>query len=534
MPFTKKVVIGALALCAGLANAQYPCGASLQETTTTVTTPGCTWTWLMSYPTMTGATTTVYSSVVTLDYDAIDCNVCSVTNIPFIPSKLVRDPDSVHNCTHTDLTQAIWTSTVTAATPLTLSSMGCLALPTSSVTPSDIFGGPTPTLSTASSNATAPVKGQLSNLLRRQAPATYTPLPTLTPQQAAALGEQIALAVVIVNQISSGQNIATLCSSAVDPAVLLGPSAANINATFVQEVVCSLSNVEKGSVVSTVDQLADIAAAFGVIDAAASIVNTTDPAVLCQVIDFPSLAMYNIDWQALQSLICNAASSLPSASTTSSTVIATPPPATSPYIPPPPPPPSPMTSAQTTTSQMVPPAAPSPPPAPAAESPSTSSLPSSLSFDTGFPGATVGPVPLSSPSPVSGTSSTISPSSPLYPFPSNSTLASGASGMSASGMQMSTGLLGSPSGSSGSSFGTAPPASMTTLPYSMSASAVITYPAPMPPVGTGNGGPGPVAPMGTGDSGATGPNVATPYSTGGLYYRMPPKPKRRSKVYVVG
>ena len=404
--------------------------------------------------------------------------------------------------------------------------MGCLTLPTP-VTPSDIFGGPTPTPSSASSNAITPVKRQLPNLLRRQAPAISYPVPTLTPQQAAALGEQIALAVVIVNQISSGQDIATLCSSAADPAALLGPSAANINATFVQEVVCSLNNVEKGSVASTIDQLADIAAAFAVIDAAASIVNTTDPAVLCQVIDFPSLAMYNIDWQALQSLICNAASSIPSDSTTSSTAIATPPP---------PPPPSPMTSAPTTTSPVVPPTSPPPPPASATSSPSPSSLPSSLSFDSGFPGATVGPVPQSSPSPVTSTLYTTSSSSPLYPIPFNSTLVSGTSGTSASAMQISTGVLGSLPSSSGPSFGTAPafPASMTTLSYSMSASAVVSSPAPVTPVGTGYSGPAPIVPIGTGNSVAAGPTTEAPYSTGGFYYRTPPKPKRRARAYVVG
>ena len=80
---------GLLLLAATVVSAQTPCSSAIQQTTTTVTASGCTWTWLMSYPPMTGDTSVAYTSVVTLDYDAIDCSICSVTNIPYFPPEYV-------------------------------------------------------------------------------------------------------------------------------------------------------------------------------------------------------------------------------------------------------------------------------------------------------------------------------------------------------------------------------------------------------------------------------------------------------------
>lgn len=83
--------LSVLVLLANVVNCQSPC-IPPAETTLTVPTPGCVFTWLQYFPNQSGRTKTIYPAVVTSEYDAVDCSMCSVTNVPNVDAAAPVSP----------------------------------------------------------------------------------------------------------------------------------------------------------------------------------------------------------------------------------------------------------------------------------------------------------------------------------------------------------------------------------------------------------------------------------------------------------
>lgn len=293
------VYIATLALTAARATtyAQSIC-VPPQETTSTIgASAGCSWTWPMYYPTVTGPTCMFHTSVVTVIEAGFDCSICSLVNIPMSFPKPT-------NCDATLIADAPWTVT----------SMQCAA----SQTYYALGPSSSPPVSTEGTKGLFKARAEHRQLkLSSTSVSVQSPSPSITGTQSSMLAGQIAVALEVVAQVESGQDPVTLCNNLTEPATPTGSDTGILDSWLIREIVCSLSSVEEGYVLSASDHLADLAAALAIIDVGTEFLNTTSLSTLCSSIDYPSLAVFHIDWQEVETFVCTAAGVLPLYATSS-------------------------------------------------------------------------------------------------------------------------------------------------------------------------------------------------------------------------
>lgn len=159
----------------------------------------------------------------------------------------------------------------------------------------------------------------LTNSTNSTVPSSQPPF-ALTGQ-GEALVNQLASAILIVEILYSGTgDLAGVCDAFSDVTVITDLFLQGLNGSLIQQRICAAVQRPPTTNVSAVAQIVGLAAALYAVEVAANFSGTTDPRVLCYVIDWELVSSLGFDGQAAQDYICaaGAGSSLPPTPTGSS------------------------------------------------------------------------------------------------------------------------------------------------------------------------------------------------------------------------
>ncbi|ERF70158.1 hypothetical protein EPUS_00345 [Endocarpon pusillum Z07020] len=291
-----------LILLASIVRAQVDNGCGTISPASTIMSPttisSCTLFFTPSMPAQEGPTSTVWATMMTTQFNVVNCNYCQISNVANNP--MPTGPFT------TKITSDYLLITQIACIPNTSGFTRRHALPVATPEPTALYiRGAKPQTLTPMVKKSVPIP-KLAERLRRQASPQATGDALILTGEASRLIEQLFTVIYSIGVINSATDLRQTCLQLQSANAVLDLDRVRLNATQAASIVCAASL--PGADLVSFNQTLIAKAAEGIfsVQIAANFTGTVETNRLCDQLDLRFLPGLGVDANAVKSFVCNA------------------------------------------------------------------------------------------------------------------------------------------------------------------------------------------------------------------------------------
>ncbi|KAF7507954.1 hypothetical protein GJ744_009851 [Endocarpon pusillum] len=262
------------------------------------TISSCTLFFTPSMPAQKGPTSTVWATMMTTQFNVVNCNYCQISNVANNP--MPTGPFT------TKITSDYLLITQIACIPNTSGFTRRHALPVATPEPTALYiRGAKPQTLTPMVKKSVPIP-KLAERLRRQAsPQPMGDALILTGEAYQLIG-QLFTVIYSIGVINSGNNLGQTCLELQSANAVLDLDRVGLNATQAASIVCAASLPGADLVSFNQTLIAKAAEGLFSVQIAANFTGTVETNRLCDQLDLVGLPGLGVDANAVKRLVCNA------------------------------------------------------------------------------------------------------------------------------------------------------------------------------------------------------------------------------------